>query len=63
VASTHVCTTGWCPICQVVGYVQDHPELVEQVTETVTDAAIQVGRVVRDFLDKTIPPEVPKTDQ
>ena len=54
---THVCTTGWCPICQVVGYVQDHPELVDQVTETVTDAAIQIGRVVRDFLDKTIPPE------
>jgi hypothetical protein len=55
--STHVCTTGWCPICQVVGYVHDHPELVEQVTETVTDAAIQVGRVIRDFLDKTMPPE------
>jgi hypothetical protein len=60
---THVCTTGWCPICQVVGYVQDHPELVEQVTETVADAAIQVGRVVRDFLDKTIPPEAPKPEQ
>ena len=57
VESTHVCTTGWCPICQVVGYVQDHPELVEQVTDTVTDAAIQIGRVVRDFLDKTMPPE------
>jgi hypothetical protein len=57
---THVCTTTWCPICQVVGYVQDHPELVEQLTETVTDAAIQVGRVVRDFLDKTIPPEPPE---
>ena len=57
VESTHVCTTGWCPICQVVGYVQDHPELVEEVTETVTDAAIQIGRVVRDFLDKTMPPE------
>lgn len=56
-AGTHVCTTGWCPICQVVGYVSDHPELVEQLTETVTDAAIQVGRVVRDFLDKTIPPD------
>ena len=57
VESTHVCTTGWCPICQVVGYVQDHPEMVDQVTETVTDAAIQIGRVVRDFLDKTMPPE------
>ena len=53
----HVCTTGWCPICQVVGYVQEHPELVEQVTETVTDAAIQIGHVIRDFLDKTMPPE------
>ncbi len=56
-ATEHVCTTGWCPICQLVGYVQDHPELVDQVTETVTDAAIQVGRVLRDFLDKTVPPE------
>ncbi|MFL6090847.1 MAG: hypothetical protein ACJ71Z_11980 [Aeromicrobium sp.] len=61
VAGEHVCTTGWCPICQVVGYVQDHPELVETVAETVTDAAIQVGRVIRDFLDKTIPPEAPET--
>ena len=56
-ATAHVCTTGWCPICQLVGYVQDHPELVDQVTETVTDAAIQIGRVLRDFLDKTVPPE------
>jgi hypothetical protein len=56
-ATEHVCTTGWCPICQVVGYVQEHPELVDQVTETVTDAAIQIGRVLRDFLDKTVPPE------
>jgi hypothetical protein len=55
--SEHICTTGWCPICQVVGYVHDHPELVEQVTETVTDAAVQVGRAVREFLDKTLPPE------
>ncbi len=56
-ATAHVCSTGWCPICQLVGYVQDHPELVEQVTDTVTEAAIQIGRVVRDFLDKTVPPE------
>ena len=56
-ANAHVCTTGWCPICQLVGYVQEHPELVDQVTETVTDAAIQVGRVLRDFLDKTVPPD------
>jgi hypothetical protein len=52
----HICTTGWCPICQVVGYLQDHPEMVEQVTDTVTDAALQIGRALRDFLDKTMPP-------
>jgi len=57
VQGEHVCTTGWCPICQVVGYVQDHPELVEQITDTVTDAALQIGRAVRDFLDKTMPPD------
>jgi hypothetical protein len=53
----HICTTGWCPICQVVGYLQDHPEMVEQVTDTVTDAALQIGRALRDFLDKTMPPD------
>lgn len=46
----HVCTTGWCPICQVVGFVHDHPEVVEQVT----DAAVQLGRTVRDMLDRTL---------
>jgi hypothetical protein len=53
----HACTTAWCPICQVVGYLDDHPERVEQVTETVTDAALQIGRALRDFLDKTMPAE------
>lgn len=53
----HVCTTGWCPICQVVGYLHEHPELIEQLTETVSDAAIQIGRAVREVLDKTLPPE------
>ena len=48
----HVCTTGWCPICQVVGYVHEHPEVVEQVT----DAAVQFGRTVRDVLERTLPP-------
>ena len=55
--SDHVCTTGWCPICQVVGYLHEHPELVDQVTGTVSEAAVQVGRAVREFLDKTLPPE------
>jgi hypothetical protein len=51
-AGEHVCTTGWCPICQVVGFVQDHPEVVEQVT----DAAVQFGRSVREMLERTLPP-------
>ena len=53
--SGHVCTTGWCPICQVVGYVNDHPEVVEQVT----DAAMQFGRTVRDVLEHAIPTTPP----
>jgi hypothetical protein len=48
----HVCTTGWCPICNVVGYIHDHPEVVEQVT----DAAVEFGRTVRDALARAVPP-------
>ncbi len=42
----HVCTTTWCPVCQVVGFVKEHPEVVEQVA----DSAIQMVRSVRDVL-------------
>ncbi len=52
-APAHVCTTGWCPICQVVGYVHDHPEVVEQVA----DAAMEFGRTVRDVLARALPPD------
>ena len=50
---SHVCTTGWCPICQVVGYVHDHPEVVEQVT----DAAVEFGRSLREMLERAVPPD------
>src|SRR5689334_19321117 len=43
---SHVCTTTWCPVCQVVGFVKEHPEVVEQVA----DSAIQMVRSVRDVL-------------
>ncbi len=49
----HVCSTGWCPICQVVGYVHNHPEVVEQVA----DAAMEFGRTVRDVLARALPPD------
>jgi hypothetical protein len=55
----HVCTTGWCPICQVVGYVHENPEVVEQVT----DAAVQFGRTVRDVLERSMTPNPPSTDE
>ncbi len=60
-AGAHVCTTGWCPICQVVGFVHEHPEVVEQVT----DAAVQLGRTMRDMLERTLPPDAaaPPTDR
>jgi hypothetical protein len=48
----HVCSTGWCPICNVVGFVHENPEVVEQVT----DAAVQFGRTVRDVLERTLQP-------
>lgn len=44
--AAHVCTTTWCPVCQVVGFVKEHPEVVEQVA----DSAIQMVRSVRDVL-------------
>jgi hypothetical protein len=55
----HVCTTGWCPICQVVGYVHENPEVVVQVT----DAAMEFGRTVRDVLERTLPSTPPPTDE
>jgi hypothetical protein len=51
----HVCTTGWCPVCQVVGYVHDHPEVVEQVT----DAAVEFGRSLRETFERAVPPDRP----
>lgn len=55
----HVCTTGWCPICQVVGYVHENPEVVEQVT----DAAVQFGRTVRDVLERSLSSTPPPADE
>jgi hypothetical protein len=58
-AGEHVCTTGWCPICQVVGFVHEHPEVVEQVT----DAAVQLGRTVRDMLEQSLAAASTTTEQ
>ncbi len=47
----HACPTGWCPICQVVGFVREHPEVVERATATATGAL----HALRDLLLDTDP--------
>ena len=48
-AGPHQCPNGWCPACQVVGFVRDHPEVVA----TVTDSAATLLRAMRDAFDTT----------
>lgn len=43
----HVCTTSWCPVCQVVGFVKQNPDVVEEVAV----AAMNLVRTVRDAFD------------
>lgn len=55
----HSCPTGWCPICQVVGFVREHPEVVERATATATGALL----ALRDFLlDSAQAPHDPSPD-
>lgn len=48
----HVCTTGWCPVCQVVGFVKSNPDVVEEVAV----AALHLARTVRDAFDTALRP-------
>jgi hypothetical protein len=48
--SAHVCTTGWCPVCQVVGYVKANPDVVDEVAQ----AAVHLARTVRDAFDAAL---------
>lgn len=50
--SAHVCTTTWCPVCQVVGFVRDNPETVTQLSESATAFA----KSLRDLLDVALSP-------
>lgn len=49
-AAGHVCTTTWCPVCQVVGYVKANPDVVEEVAA----AAAHLARTVRDAFDAAL---------
>jgi len=49
----HVCTATWCPVCQVVGFVKDNPEAVEQFSQS----AAQFTRSLRDLIDTAMTPK------
>ena len=52
----HECTTSWCPVCQVVGFVRDNPDANASVTRSATDLA----RSLRDLVDAALAPEEKK---
>ena len=49
----HVCTTSWCPVCQVVGFVRDNPEMIAAVTHS----ASGLVRSLRDVVDAALAPQ------
>ena len=55
--SEHVCTNTWCPLCQMVNYVRDHPEAVERVTQSAADLA----RSVLHLVEQANPPKSTET--
>ena len=54
----HVCTNTWCPLCQLVNYVRDHPEALEKVTASAADLA----RTVLQLIEQVKPPTEPAAD-
>ncbi|WP_456698079.1 hypothetical protein [Aeromicrobium sp. P5_D10] len=52
-ASEHVCPTSWCPVCQVVGFVQHNPEALAAVTQS----AVAFAKSVRDLVDVALAPQ------
>lgn len=49
-ADAHVCTTSWCPVCQVVGFVKTNPDVVEEVAV----AALHLARTVREAFETAL---------
>jgi hypothetical protein len=52
-SSSHVCSTSWCPVCQIVGFARDNPEALAQVSQS----AASLARSLRDLLDVALTPE------
>ena len=51
-SGSHVCTTSWCPVCQVAGFVRDNPEALAKVS----DSAAQLTRSLRELIDTALTP-------
>lgn len=49
----HVCSTSWCPVCQVVGFVRNNPEALDAVTHSATAFV----RSLRDLVDVALAPQ------
>ncbi|MFI5425930.1 hypothetical protein [Aeromicrobium sp. UC242_57] len=52
-STEHVCSTGWCPVCQVVGFVRQNPEAVTAVTHS----AAAFAKSLRDLADVALSPQ------
>ena len=50
--TTHACTTTWCPVCQVAGFVRDNPEALAKVSES----AALLTRSLRELIDTALTP-------
>ena len=46
----HVCSTAWCPVCQVVGFVRANPDAVAHVSQS----AAVFARSLRDLVDTAL---------
>jgi hypothetical protein len=51
-AQTHTCTTTWCPVCQVAGFVRENPDALAKVSES----AAQFTRSLRELIDTALTP-------
>ena len=49
----HACPTGWCPICQVAGFVRDNPEVIDRVTASAGSLLV----AMRDLVEAAIKPQ------
>jgi hypothetical protein len=58
-AAGHVCSTSWCPVCQVVGFAREHPDAIASVTQS----ASALARSLRDLVDTAMAPKPSQEDQ